>query len=86
MSHYSSISNGFERVFWHAKVYMTSSKPRERTHEASTDNMANEDCLLSVICDLLKVLIIFCLLTLLSSLAEISGQFSIIQNAINTSG
>jgi len=31
---------------------MTSSKPRDRTHEASIDNMADEDSLLSVIWDL----------------------------------
>ena len=35
---------------------MTSSKSRERTHEASIDNMANEDSLLYVVWDLLKVL------------------------------
>jgi len=34
---------------------MTSCKYRERTHEASTDNMANEDSLLSVIADLVKL-------------------------------
>jgi len=33
---------------------MTSSKSVERTHEASIDNMANEDSLLSVIWDLLN--------------------------------
>jgi len=36
-----------ERVFWHAKVFMTSSKSRERTHETSINNMVNEDSLLS---------------------------------------
>jgi len=41
--------NGLERVLWHAKALMTSSKPRKRTHEASIHNMAHEDNLLSVI-------------------------------------
>jgi len=64
-----------ERVFWHAKAFMTSSKSRERTHKASIDNMANKDSLLSVMWDLLKVLIIFSLLKLLSALATVSRQF-----------
>jgi len=47
---------------------LMTSKSRERTHEVSIDNMANEDSLLSVIWDLLKVLIRFGLLKLLSAL------------------
>jgi len=41
--------NALERLFWHANVFMTSTKRRERTHKASIDNMVNEDSLLSVI-------------------------------------
>ena len=40
---------GLERIFWHAKAFTTSSKSREHTHEASIDNIANEDGLLFVI-------------------------------------
>jgi len=43
------MSNDFEQVFWHAKAYITSFKSRERTHEASIDNMANEHSLLPVL-------------------------------------
>jgi len=42
---------------------------------STTDNMAKEDKLLSVIWDLLKVLISFSLLKLLLALATVSGQF-----------
>jgi len=55
---------------------MTSSKSRERTHEASIDNMVNEDSLLSVIADLLKVFVSFSLLKLLSALATVTVQIS----------
>jgi len=41
--------NGLEQVVWHEKAFMTSPKFSEHTHEASIDNMANEDSLLSVI-------------------------------------
>jgi len=41
--------NGLERVLWHANAFITSTKCRERTREASIDNMVNEDSLLSVI-------------------------------------
>jgi len=47
MSHYCSI-NVLERLLWHAKAFMTSCKSRQRT-QALTDNIANDDCLLSVI-------------------------------------
>ena len=46
--------------------------------------IANEDSLLSIIVDLLKVLISFSLLKLASAVAAVSGQFSIIRSAINT--
>jgi len=48
--------------------------------------MIYEESLLSVIVTLLKVSISFSLLTLLSALATVTGQFSIIRNAINTLG
>jgi len=32
-----------ERVFWHANAFMTSTKSTERTHEASDENVLNED-------------------------------------------
>jgi len=58
MSHYDSIetawseSFGMKKPLWHHP-----NLHRERAHEASIDNMANKDSLLSVGLDLLKVLI-----------------------------
>jgi len=58
MSHYSSIetawseSFGMQKPLWHHPNLRI-----ERTHEASINNMANEDSLFSVVWDLLKVLI-----------------------------
>jgi len=65
---------GLERIFWHAKAFTTSSKSREHTHEASIDNIANEDGLLFVIWDLWKVLISCSFLKLISALATVSGS------------
>jgi len=48
--------------------FMTLPKSREHAHEASINNMASEDSLLSVIVDLQKVLIRFSLPKLLSEL------------------
>ena len=48
--------------------------------------MANEDSLLSVIDVLLKLLISFNLLKLLSALATVTGQVSKIQSAMYTFG
>jgi len=82
MSYYSSIITAWSKSFGMQKT-LKSSKSRDRTNEASIDNMAKEDSLLSVIRD---CLVSFNLLKLLSALATASGQFSIIRRAINTSG
>ena len=84
MSHYSSIKTAWSESFGMQEPL--SPNARERTHEASIDNMANEESLLFDIWDLLKVLISLSLLKLFSALATVSRQFSIIRSAINTLG
>jgi len=58
MSHYKSIETAWSESFGMKKpLWPHPNLHRERTQEASMDNMANEDSLLSVRWDLLKVLI-----------------------------
>ena len=76
--------NSLERTFLFANAVMTLS--RDRAQSFSIDNMANEDSLLSVIDVLLKVLISFNLLKLLSALATVTGQVSKIRSAMYTFG
>ena len=59
---------------------------KDRAQSFSIDNMANEDSLLSVIDVLLKVLISFNLLKLLSALATVTGQVRKIRSAMYTFG
>ena len=72
--------NSLERTFLFANAV------RDRAKSFSIDNMANEDSLLSVIDVLLKVLISFNLLKLLSALATVTGQVSKIRSAMYTFG
>ena len=78
--------NSLERTFLFANAVMTLSKSRDRAQSFSIDNMANEDSLLSVIDVLLKVLISFNLLKLLSALATVTRQVSKIRSAMYTFG
>ena len=78
--------NSLERTFLFANAVMTLSQSRDRAQSFSIDNMANEDSLLSVIDVLLKVLISFNLLKLLSALATVTGQVSKIRSAMYTFG
>ena len=78
--------NSLERTFLFANAVMTLSQSRDRAQSFSIDNMANEDSLLSIIDVLLKVLISFNLLKLLSALATVTGQVSKIRSAMYTFG
>ena len=89
--------NSLERTFLFANAVMTLSSKvikrsvmtllsKDRAQSFSIDNMANEDSLLSVIDVLLKVLISFNLLKLLSTLATVTGQVSKIRSAMYTFG
>ena len=78
--------NSLERTFLFANAVITLSSSRDRAQSFSIDNMANEDSLLSVIDVLLKVLISFNLLKLLSALATVTGQVNKIRSAMYTFG
>ena len=78
--------NSLERTFLFANAVITLSSSRDRAQSFSIDNMANEDSLLSVIDVLLKILISFNLLKLLSALATVTGQVNKIRSAMYTFG